>query len=206
MRGAIRLQDALQACPSGWRVPSEEDWRVLERALGMSEEEIQKERGRGDPVGKRLKFGGDSGIQRPLLGMDRSPPRGQLQGHGPQRGLLDFDRRPAGRRLRDGVASGRRREPELDLAFAGERDLLALGAVRGGALSRAALAGYDLLVDRVQRDRDPLQRRPVKNPGLRIHLVPPDGGGEFLDGAERLFLARLELDEIHGDSRPARIG
>jgi uncharacterized protein (TIGR02145 family) len=57
-----RLDDALQACPAGWRVPSEEDWRHLERALGMTHTEIGKERGRGDPVGRRLKFGGDTGF------------------------------------------------------------------------------------------------------------------------------------------------
>jgi uncharacterized protein (TIGR02145 family) len=57
-----RLDDALQACPAGWRVPSEEDWRHLERALGMTQTEIGKERGRGDPVGRRLKLGGDTGF------------------------------------------------------------------------------------------------------------------------------------------------
>jgi uncharacterized protein (TIGR02145 family) len=57
-----RLEDALRACPSGWRVPSEEDWRALERTLGMSEADLSRERGRGEPVGKRLKFGGDTGF------------------------------------------------------------------------------------------------------------------------------------------------
>jgi uncharacterized protein (TIGR02145 family) len=57
-----RLDDALQACPAGWRVPSEDDWRRLERAVGMTDAEIAKERGRGEPVGRRLKFGGDTGF------------------------------------------------------------------------------------------------------------------------------------------------
>ena len=57
-----RLDDALKACPAGWRVPSEEDWRRLERSLGMGESEIVKEDGRGAPAGRRLKFGGDTGF------------------------------------------------------------------------------------------------------------------------------------------------
>jgi uncharacterized protein (TIGR02145 family) len=57
-----RLPDALEACPAGWRVPSEEDWRSLERWLGLSEADLEKERGRGEPLGKRLKVGGDTGF------------------------------------------------------------------------------------------------------------------------------------------------
>ena len=57
-----RLDDALRACPAGWRLPSEEDWRVLELALGMSQTEVLKEKGRGDPLGRRLKYGGDTGF------------------------------------------------------------------------------------------------------------------------------------------------
>jgi uncharacterized protein (TIGR02145 family) len=57
-----RLEDALKACPAGWRVPSEDDWRALERWLGMPDAEIGKENGRGAPAGRRLKFGGDTGF------------------------------------------------------------------------------------------------------------------------------------------------
>ncbi len=57
-----RLADALRACPPGWRVPSEGDWRDLERALGMADVDLGKERGRGEPLGRRLKFGGDTGF------------------------------------------------------------------------------------------------------------------------------------------------
>jgi uncharacterized protein (TIGR02145 family) len=57
-----RYEDAERACPAGWHLPSEEQWRKLERALGMSAEEIAKERGRGDPLARRLKFGGDTGF------------------------------------------------------------------------------------------------------------------------------------------------
>jgi uncharacterized protein (TIGR02145 family) len=57
-----RLADAMKACPAGWRVPSEQDWRALEGALGMSKADIEKEDGRGEPLGRRLKFGGDTGF------------------------------------------------------------------------------------------------------------------------------------------------
>ena len=57
-----RLPDALTACPAGWRVPSEADWRGLERWLGLSDADLEKERGRGEPLGKRLKVGGDTGF------------------------------------------------------------------------------------------------------------------------------------------------
>jgi uncharacterized protein (TIGR02145 family) len=57
-----RLADAERACPAGWRVPSEADWRKLELAVGVNPEDLEKENGRGDPAGKRLKFGGDTGF------------------------------------------------------------------------------------------------------------------------------------------------
>ena len=63
-----RFSDALKACPVGWRVPSEEDWRALERSLGMSKAEIEKQDGRGEPAGRRLKFGGGTGFNERYSG------------------------------------------------------------------------------------------------------------------------------------------
>jgi hypothetical protein len=54
--------DEVNCADPGWRVPSEGDWQTLERALGISDADIGKIRGCGDPVGHRLKFGGDTGF------------------------------------------------------------------------------------------------------------------------------------------------
>ena len=57
-----RWDDAMRACPAGWRLPTEDDWRGLERTLGMAPEEIEKDHVRGEPVARRLKYGGDTGF------------------------------------------------------------------------------------------------------------------------------------------------
>ena len=46
---------ALKACPDGWHLASEEEWRELERYLGMSEEQIITMYMRGDGMGTKLK-------------------------------------------------------------------------------------------------------------------------------------------------------
>ena len=56
---------ALKAVPSegGWRLPEDEDWKKLERYLGMSEEEIAKDNAwRGDIQGVYLKEGSEYSI------------------------------------------------------------------------------------------------------------------------------------------------
>ena len=56
---------------SGWRLPSDEDWKVLEGHLGMSVEEqntSSKTNWRGTDQGTQLKVGGTSGFEAKLAG------------------------------------------------------------------------------------------------------------------------------------------
>ena len=50
--------DAKEACPPGWRLPSDDDWKQLERFLGMPEDEVNQEygdRGANQKLGSILK-------------------------------------------------------------------------------------------------------------------------------------------------------
>lgn len=65
-----RWQEALDAAPEKWRVPSDEEWKTLETALGMPFGELDNTgmwRGADQNVGTKLKQGGESG-QNLLLG------------------------------------------------------------------------------------------------------------------------------------------
>lgn len=48
---------ALNVCPTGWHLPSDDEWKTLEMYLGMSQSEADTEgdRGFGAKVGKKLK-------------------------------------------------------------------------------------------------------------------------------------------------------
>jgi len=48
------IQTALYSCPQGWHLPTDEEWKVLERYLGMSETDVNS-------IGDR--FSGDVGLQ-----------------------------------------------------------------------------------------------------------------------------------------------
>ncbi len=55
--------------PGGWRLPSDEDWKKLERALGMSESEVERNNAwRGINAGDYLKEGGISMFEAKLAG------------------------------------------------------------------------------------------------------------------------------------------
>jgi uncharacterized protein (TIGR02145 family) len=50
---------ALTACPSGWRLPMDDDWRTLEMALGMSASDTNMTGLRGTNQGQMLKSATD---------------------------------------------------------------------------------------------------------------------------------------------------
>jgi uncharacterized protein (TIGR02145 family) len=52
-------ESAMDACPENWHLPSEQDWIVLEKYLGMTDEETKIFYYRGDGVGTKLKSKSD---------------------------------------------------------------------------------------------------------------------------------------------------
>jgi uncharacterized protein (TIGR02145 family) len=60
-----RLYDwpvAQDICPSGWRLPEDEDWKLLELTLGMDISELDNTEWRGTDQGDQLKITGSSGF------------------------------------------------------------------------------------------------------------------------------------------------
>ena len=62
------LDEAVAACPAGWRLPTDADWMQLEQAVGVPASELASERARGSGAGDRLKAGGDSGFEAVFAG------------------------------------------------------------------------------------------------------------------------------------------
>jgi uncharacterized protein (TIGR02145 family) len=61
-------QTAQSACPSGWKVPSDNDWKTLELGLGLPSSEIDMTGFRGTDQGTQLKAGGSSGFEAMMGG------------------------------------------------------------------------------------------------------------------------------------------
>lgn len=62
---------AWKACPTGWRLPTDNDWMDLERALGMTQNQLMIDgysTPRGNGQGNRLKAGGNSGLNFKISG------------------------------------------------------------------------------------------------------------------------------------------
>jgi uncharacterized protein (TIGR02145 family) len=65
------FQAALKACPAGWRLPGDNDWLDLERALGLPQEQLMIDdynAARGSSIGQKLKTGGSSGLEFKISG------------------------------------------------------------------------------------------------------------------------------------------
>jgi uncharacterized protein (TIGR02145 family) len=63
MNGSV-FESAQGICPDGWHIPSDDEWKVLEIYLGMSQEEADMENEwRGTGVGAKLRKGGSSGYE-----------------------------------------------------------------------------------------------------------------------------------------------
>lgn len=61
------------ACPDGWHLPSDEEWKVLERYLGMDEPDVNKTGWRNSgTVGGKLKETGTAHWADPNIGADNS--------------------------------------------------------------------------------------------------------------------------------------
>lgn len=50
------VSDPRNIAPDGWRIPTDNDWKLLERHLGMSESESNKTGWRGSDEGEKLKI------------------------------------------------------------------------------------------------------------------------------------------------------
>ena len=62
------ISEAKSVCPPGWHLASDEEWKNLEIALGMSQTEADSEGHRGTNQGTMLKFGGISQFEAKLGG------------------------------------------------------------------------------------------------------------------------------------------
>ncbi len=72
------LNAALEACPAGWHLPSDKEWKELEMYLGMTEQEANKNNTwRGTTEGQKLLADTALGFNV-LLGGYRNPPANNM--------------------------------------------------------------------------------------------------------------------------------
>lgn len=66
--GYTNTEGAQGICPAGSHIPSDNDWKIMEVALGMTQAAADMTGGRGTDQGTQLKSGGSSGLNLPFAG------------------------------------------------------------------------------------------------------------------------------------------
>ena len=89
------IESSQGVCPAGWHIPSDYEWKILERNLGMSVEQSDATEWRGTDEGGKLKSGGTSLWNPPNTGATNSSlfsalPAGMVFHDGGSSGLDDF--------------------------------------------------------------------------------------------------------------------
>jgi len=64
----VNTEGAQGICPAGSHIPSDNDWKILEVQLGMTQAQADATGWRGTDQGTQLKSGGSSGLGMPLAG------------------------------------------------------------------------------------------------------------------------------------------
>jgi len=77
-------------CPNGWHLPSDNEWKILEMALGMSQSEADDQHWRGTDEGGKMKETGTSHWSSPNTGASNSSGFNALPGGKISRGDDDF--------------------------------------------------------------------------------------------------------------------
>ena len=65
------VSDSRGLCPSGWHIPTDEDWLVLERGLGLNEDDAIRKGNRGSyiNIASKLRTGGSSLFNSQMAGL-----------------------------------------------------------------------------------------------------------------------------------------
>jgi uncharacterized protein (TIGR02145 family) len=62
------FDSARDACPEGWRLPTDEEWMELEALAGISRRQLRRENVRGEKAGESLRMSGESQLDLEMAG------------------------------------------------------------------------------------------------------------------------------------------
>jgi uncharacterized protein (TIGR02145 family) len=104
--GISLIEEGVQGvCPDGWHLPSDDEWKQLEMHLGMSQEEADASKWRGEDQGGKLKQGGNVLQKAPNTGaIDEVGFNALLSGH--RHGSAEFQELTVSTRFWTSTANG----------------------------------------------------------------------------------------------------